>query len=212
MDPGLDESTDVMPRRGRPRSPAADEAILRAAIDLLTEGGLAAATIDAISERSGSAKTTIYRRWPTRDGLLLDAMRVAVDATEPARAGNAVAPNGDSVITDAAVRIFGLSQSPVFRGAFPVIARELLTAGSALGQRFRDEIFLPMRTALRQRISEEMAAGIVRSDVDQDLVLDLVHGAVLYRALLDEPLNETVVRQIAAMVREAAAARRPELR
>jgi len=69
-------------RIGRPRPPATDQSILRATIELLTEGGTTAATVDAIVRRSGCAKTTIYRRWPSRHALILQAFRVAVQATD----------------------------------------------------------------------------------------------------------------------------------
>src|SRR5215831_11164328 len=61
-------------RPGRPRSPAADEAILDATVDLLAEQGFLGLSIEAVAARAGVAKTTIYRRWPTKDDLLMDAI------------------------------------------------------------------------------------------------------------------------------------------
>ena len=69
--------------RGRPRRAGADEEILRATRDLLDEGGYAAFTVDIVAERTGIAKTTIYRRWPTKGALVtaaIDIAPVAVDA------------------------------------------------------------------------------------------------------------------------------------
>ena len=61
--------SDTVPRRsrGRPRLPATDAAILGATVDLLTEVGIGGTTTNAIVERSGCSKATIYRRWPTRE-------------------------------------------------------------------------------------------------------------------------------------------------
>jgi AcrR family transcriptional regulator len=63
------------PRRGRPRSAESERAILHAALDLLAEGqGPASISIAAIARRAGAGKDTIYRRWPSKDDLLVDAL------------------------------------------------------------------------------------------------------------------------------------------
>jgi AcrR family transcriptional regulator len=69
-------------KRGRPRREGADEAILSAARDLLDETGYAAFNVDVIAERTGIAKTTIYRRWPTKGALVA----AAIDTTTPSDA------------------------------------------------------------------------------------------------------------------------------
>src|SRR5688500_2584512 len=68
--------------RGRPRREGADETILVAARALLDEAGYAAFNVDVIAERTGIAKTTIYRRWPTKGALVaaaIDTIPLAVD-------------------------------------------------------------------------------------------------------------------------------------
>lgn len=60
--------------RGRPRREGADETILAAARELLDESGFAAFNVDVIAERTGIAKTTIYRRWPTKGALVAAAI------------------------------------------------------------------------------------------------------------------------------------------
>jgi AcrR family transcriptional regulator len=63
------------PRRGRPRSAESERAILQAALDLLAEGqGPATISISAIARRAGAGKDTIYRRWKSKDDLLVDAL------------------------------------------------------------------------------------------------------------------------------------------
>lgn len=68
--------------RGRPRREGADDAILRAARELLDEGGYAAFNVDVIAERTGIAKTTIYRRWPTKGALVAAAIDTTSAATD----------------------------------------------------------------------------------------------------------------------------------
>src|ERR1700737_2613138 len=62
------------PRRGRPRSGEARLAILDATTELLLEHGLIGANMDAVAERAGVSKATIYRWWPTKEALALDAL------------------------------------------------------------------------------------------------------------------------------------------
>jgi AcrR family transcriptional regulator len=69
-------------RRGRPRREDADADILRVARELLAERGFAAFNVDVIAERTGIAKTTIYRRWPTKSALLVAAIDTAPTATD----------------------------------------------------------------------------------------------------------------------------------
>ncbi len=65
--------------RGRPRRAGADEEILRATRELLDEDGYAAFNVDVVAERTGIAKTTIYRRWPTKGALVAAAIAAAID-------------------------------------------------------------------------------------------------------------------------------------
>ncbi|MFC3686730.1 TetR/AcrR family transcriptional regulator [Aquipuribacter hungaricus] len=61
--------------RGRPRDPGRDAAILDAAVDVLAEVGYAALTMDAVALRARAGKATVYRRWASKDELVLDAVR-----------------------------------------------------------------------------------------------------------------------------------------
>src|SRR5262252_1189816 len=71
---GHGEASQTAPRRGRPRSERARLAILEAAAELLLVQGLSAVSMDAIAERAGVSKATIYRWWPTKESLALDAL------------------------------------------------------------------------------------------------------------------------------------------
>ena len=70
-------------RRGRPRSEARKQAILQAAFELLGERGLAATSMDAVAERAGVSKATIYRWWDSKELLALDALYAAWDTAGP---------------------------------------------------------------------------------------------------------------------------------
>ena len=77
--PGSENS----PARGRPRSEKARKAILDAAAELLLARGLSAVSMDAVAERAGVSKATIYRWWPTKESLALDALYTEWAAVQP---------------------------------------------------------------------------------------------------------------------------------
>src|SRR4030095_12401343 len=60
-------------RPGRPRSERAERAIIEATLDLLAEVGIAALSIEQVAARAGVGKATIYRRWPNKEALIIDA-------------------------------------------------------------------------------------------------------------------------------------------
>src|SRR3954463_814071 len=78
---------------GRPRSERAAKAIIEATLDLLAEeGGVAGVSIEAVAARAGVGKTTIYRRWPHKEALIIDAFATLKEPFP--------APRGDSVRDD----------------------------------------------------------------------------------------------------------------
>jgi AcrR family transcriptional regulator len=185
---------------GRPRRPSTDDKILRATLELLQQGGPNAVTIDAIAERCGSAKTTIYRRWPSLESLIVDALRVAVRARlDQVDEIHEFDDAQGSPIRGAARQILNLVNESLFQSSFPMMARILL-GDRVLGDRFRAEVFAPLRAVRRGELLEMQANGQLRQDMDPDLVLDLVFGAILYRALMAGRLDEEVADEIADIV------------
>ena len=73
---------------GRPRLVDADAAILAAARELLAERGWDGMTLGDVAARAGVAKTTLYRRWPGKAELVVDAMAELFDTLEPVDAGS----------------------------------------------------------------------------------------------------------------------------
>lgn len=70
-------------RLGRPRDPKVDEAILTAALELLAECGYSRLTVEGVALRAGVAKTSLYRRWSTKESLILDAVVTVGFAERP---------------------------------------------------------------------------------------------------------------------------------
>jgi AcrR family transcriptional regulator len=191
------EQSAVQKRKpGRPRPPSTDQNILRATLDLLRRGGADGVTIDAIAARSGSAKTTIYRRWPSLESLIVDALRMAVRARmDQVTEIQEFDEVQGSTIRGAARQMLSLVDEPLFRSSFPMMARILL-GDRALGDRFRAEVIGPLRALRRDELLRIQAAGGIRPTVDPDLVLDMVNGAILYRALMAGRLDGDVADDI----------------
>ena len=85
--PSGGDGTAQAPPRGRPRSEKARKAILAAAAELLLARGLSAVSMDAVAERAGVSKATIYRWWPTKETLALDALYTEWATVQPGSAG-----------------------------------------------------------------------------------------------------------------------------
>jgi AcrR family transcriptional regulator len=189
--------------RGRPRLASTDDRILGATLELLHSGGAGQVTIDAVAARSGTAKSTIYRRWPSLENLIVDALRLALrgrkDQVDEIREFDKLQ---GSPVRGAARQVLSLVREPVFQSSFPTMARILL-GDRSIADRFRASVFAPLRTVRRNELLDMMSTGEVRRDVDPDLVLDMINGAVLYRALMAEPLDEDVVDRIAEIVRRS---------
>jgi AcrR family transcriptional regulator len=165
------ERTDGRPP-GRPRDAAIDELVLRAALDLLAERGMDATTIQAVSDRTGIARATIYLRWPGRYALILAALRWAVGRPPFELSGN--------IPTDfqrAVERVRAVFSQPMFVAAMPALMGAFLGAeGSAPDLTF-DTLF-PNRLRLideYQQLADEQG---FRTDIDAVVLVDALLGSL----------------------------------
>ena len=166
---------------GRPRNPVVDQAILRAALELFIENGVAGASIEKIAKRAGVAKTSVYRRWSSREALLAQAIEVFRNAT--------------GFTTDLVDNTPPRDFVKLLLGACEMIARpeiRRLTArliGSIpdfpkLIEVYRETYFLPRRQALGRALERVRAAGLLSGDVDLEALADMIIGAVMYRLIM----------------------------
>jgi AcrR family transcriptional regulator len=161
--------------RGRPRSAQADDAILRATVDLLAETGLEGTTTQAIADRAHVARATIYLRWPTREALIDAALRHAI--------GREPFPLSATIETDirrGAEQSQGILSQPLFASVMPALVREFLTPARA-GVSF-DALF-PNRKRFAEEYDRLAADQGFRDDIDGEAVADLLIGSMLARLL-----------------------------
>lgn len=163
--------------RGRRRSRRSEEAILDATLALLGEVGFSGLTIDGIAARAGVGKATIYRHWPGKAHLVVDAFRSRIPALPVPDTGTL---RGDLVAV-VGFMVEGLSRSPLSR-ILPALveAAESDPELERLFKVFGEE----RRTLIRQVLERAAARGELRPDLDLEVVLDCVVGPVFARRLL----------------------------
>jgi len=187
-------------RPGRPRRATTDDAITRAALDLLAERGFQAATIEAIADRAGVGRNTIYRRWRSKEELIADALR---ELTTDVDWG---ADDLYSLLLTW-LRDFARTFSDPLQGRLLVGVLGELQQNPVFADVYADRVVRPRREALLARLVEARERGELRPDADVELVADLLGGALLLRRLplglpaagerYAEELLETIWRGIA---------------
>ena len=161
---------------GRPRSPEADDAILIAARSLLEAGGYEAVTMEAVAAQAGVGKTTVYRRYGNRAELVADAVMGVLATVVPAVDRGSLRADLESVLT-------GLTgpASPIMADVMLRLATESL--GDERTREILNDRLLAHRHAVVAGILDRAKArGELSGQVDPDTVIDLIGGALLFRA------------------------------
>ncbi|CAB3754561.1 TetR/AcrR family transcriptional regulator [Paraburkholderia solisilvae] len=181
--------------KGRPRNDEATRIVQRCAVELANEGGIANATVDRIAQRSGVAKSTIYRRWPNGPAVVMDGFLSEILPLIGYEEKSTVIQTVEATIMQLVAALSGK------RGD---ILRDLL--GSAQHDPVLREAFLKRWIEPRRRIGREvLERGVMRgelcADADLDLMLDLLYGGVYYRLVVSfTPLTKDSVRSLVAHV------------
>ena len=158
------------PQRGRPRRAAIDAAVIRAAVELMTEGGVDATTLTAVARRAGVARATVYLRWRTRSALIGAAARAAV--------GGQVLPlTGDieQDIRGAAAWMRRVFELPSTAAMLPEIIRGVLANPPELSF----DAVAPRRRQFARVYAEGADAAGFDTGVDPHLAFDILLGAAL---------------------------------
>jgi AcrR family transcriptional regulator len=173
-----DEPAPAGSRRGRPRSEDARRAVLAAAGALLDEGGLPLVTIEAVSARSGVGKPTIYRYWPNRLAVAIDAFADRMAAqVPPADLGDARGDLSEQVRRVAA--FYSTHEGTVLTQLLGAAA-----ADPAAAKQLRDG-FLVGRWADTTRMWQRaVARGEVRADIPAEVAIDVLFSPIVYRLLV----------------------------
>jgi AcrR family transcriptional regulator len=163
---------------GRPRSQAAYDALLKAALRLVTKRGFRSVSVNEIAAEAGVGKMTLYRHWPNKAALVMDALLVLVGSeTDFPEASSAIKSLRQQL--DLQVAFFRSSRGNLVRSlvAEAQSDRELAIA-------FRERWLDPRREGVRKIMRAAVVEGSLRSDVDIDTAIDLLYGSLYYRLLL----------------------------
>lgn len=180
---------------GPKRNPQVRAAILESASAILGDVGYHALTVEGVAGKAGVGKATIYRWWPTKTALVLDALlhRLKLE----------VAPSTGDVKKDfiAAVQDTVDNCSQTVAGiVIPALASELAHDPQLL-EEFRTKFVRPRRAAFSQILSRAINDGEGISKSDVELICDMVAGTVFYRVLISgEPINKSFARRLGEVI------------
>jgi AcrR family transcriptional regulator len=195
------DPTEEVPRRGRPRSAKTRQAILAATSELLLELGLSSISMDAVAERAGASKATIYRWWPSKELLALDALFSEWETGQPD------GPDTGSLEGDllALVRPWahGLSEKPYGRVIAALITRA--QSDPKFAEAYRARFVEPRRDQARLVFGRAIERDEIPADTDIETALDLLYGPLYHRMLhrhaeLTDDFARTVVQYVVAGV------------
>ena len=176
-------------RRGRPRSSGAERAILFAGARLLEERGVRRMSMQAVAAAARVSKATIYRRWPSKDALILDLVAGVPEDPPADPSGAAPAPTDARAELLAWVRA-GLEAERSPQGAALQHLVRRATEDPALAASLRRRVLERHRGRLQAIVQRGVVAGQIRPDLDPATLLDLLCGPLLYRSLLAAPGTE----------------------
>jgi AcrR family transcriptional regulator len=188
--------------RGRRRSDRSHQAIITATQELLVERGYRALTIEGVAARAGVGKQTIYRWWPSRAALVLEAYLLGSDRVQ--------FPSADSGSTREDVRALITWLADVL--AEPTGGRVVagligdLQHDPDLAEGFHQDVVPARRQAMLAALEGGRERGEIRADADIELAVDALHGAVFYRLLLSgQPLDAAFAGRLADQILDGLA-------
>jgi AcrR family transcriptional regulator len=186
--------TTQVPARGRPRSEKARKAVLDAAAELLLARGLSAVSMDAVAEQAGVSKATIYRWWPTKETLALDALFTDWAAARPYPQDTGSLRGDLRSLLRPWVRL--ATSRPYGR----VIAALLAEAQTdpVFAAEYRQRVVEPRRDQARAVFGRAIERGEIPADTKVEVALDLLYGPLYHRLLhghapLDDRFTQDVI-------------------
>ncbi|MGW1891071.1 TetR/AcrR family transcriptional regulator [Streptomyces sp. NPDC002004] len=198
----MQSRTSPPPRTGRPRSAAADAAILEATRAALVDLGWSKLTMGDVATRAGVAKTTLYRRWAGKNELVVDAVAVLFDELELPDRGSLAAD-----IEGVVLQFATLLERPETKTALMAVVAES-TRDAPLRERIRTSIVDRQKRLVLQGRTRAQTRGELPVEEDSgaaartaDLIFDVVAGAVVHRSLVSaEPVDEEWARRFTAVL------------
>jgi AcrR family transcriptional regulator len=181
--------------RGRPRDPRIRTTILAAARALLERGGLTAVTIEAVANKAGVSRPTIYRYWPNAPAVAMAAFLEASGAPKSAKTTRAPLV----ALRSQLYAVADAFAAPTGRSIAAMVAAA--QSETELAKAFRNEFIARNRDTARLLLESCVMEKLVVRPTDIDLALDLIFGPLFYRLLMGHaPITRGFVDQLLAAV------------
>lgn len=190
---------------GRPRSPEADRAIVEAIVDLLVECGYREVTVEAVAARAGVAKTTIYRRWPSKVDMVVEAIAACKRYCPVADCST------DTVVRTLVSLVTAFSCSRLAR-ILTGLAVEMVH-NEELAQAVREGLLGPSRETVVSVLRRGVETGEIRPEADLTLVSELLVGPLFFRMLFSgAPIEPDLAAETVDLVLRGVSTQRVEAR
>ena len=181
---------------GRPRSETSRQAILRATLDLVAENGYANATIDGIAARAEVGKQTIYRWWPTKADVVLEAVATKADLRIPTTDHGSYAHDLRTFL-DAS---YLMASDPQIADLLRALMAEA-QINPEFGERFRTAFLQRRRQAFAVITDRASQRGDLPARPDPGTAADIVFGTIWYRILATgQPFDDQLIDDLVAML------------
>jgi AcrR family transcriptional regulator len=185
---------------GRPRSPEVHSAILDAAIALIRDVGYDAVSMDGIAARAGVGKAALYRRWTSKEALVVEALGRLVATMS--------VPDTGTLADD--VRLIMRTHLHMYADPASGLLLSGIVAAMArskpIARAVRRGFVATRHEALHAALVRGVARGELRDDVDLDLVVEMLNAPLFYRYLLSgRSVDEALVAAVTASVLRAFA-------
>ena len=190
-------------RPGRPREEATEQAITAAAREVLADKGVARMSMEHVAAKAGVAKSTLYRRWPSKIELAVHAVAASFDEIEIGDQGSLEA-DMRAGIGEAA----RLLRDPSTGGAYAALLAESARDPDGVGRRVRESLSTRLHALVATSVERSIERGEIRQDmIDVDLLADVVVGSVMHRALATGVPDEAFIDGLIALLADVAYAR-----
>jgi len=184
---------------GRPRDENIDKEVVAAVLDVLRTDGYRAVTIERIAQQVRTARTTIYRRWPSKRRLVAYAVLSEMGASPAADTGVL------RLDLEAAVRTLLRAFAGPLKQALTGLVTDM-AQDPELAATIRQDVLAARRQSMRDALQRARARREIRDDLDTELVLDMLTGPFYYRALFGHaPITARMTRDVVEYVLRIAA-------
>jgi AcrR family transcriptional regulator len=190
-------------RAGRPREEATEQAITAAAREVLADKGVARMSMEHVAAKAGVAKSTLYRRWPSKVELAVHAVAATFDEIDIQDNGS-LAADMRAGIGEAA----RLLRDPSTGGAYAALLAESARDPDGVGVQVRESLSTRLHALVATSVERAIDRGEIRRDmIDVDLLADVVVGSGMHRALATGEPDEAFVDGLIALLADVAYAR-----